>query len=103
MPDGFFNGGFKADLSTLAIPSWNGGSGLSKLFMDFGLLVIPFLVLLVKTFLKILKTMDVNNQKDQMYFILANLCFAYGYLQAGFFNFTSVTLFLLSLRYWKII
>jgi len=102
-PDGFFNGGFKADLSTLAIPSWNGGSGLSKVFMDFGLLVIPFLILLVKTFLKILKTMDANNQKDQMYFILANLCFSYGYLQAGFFNFTSVSLFLLSLRYWKII
>ena len=47
-------------------------------------------------FLKVLKTMDPENRRDQMYFILANLCFAYGYLQAGFFNFTSVTLFLLS-------
>lgn len=101
LPDGFFNGGVFADLN--AIDSWSGGSGLSKLFMDFGILVIPFLILLVRTFLKILKTLDPKNRKDQMYFILVNLCFAYGYLQAGFFNFTSVTLFLLSLRYWKII
>lgn len=72
-------------------------------WVDLGILVIPFLILLVKTFLKILKTVDANNQKDQMYFILVNLCFSYGYLQAGFFNFTSVFLFLLSLRYWKII
>jgi len=103
VPNGFYNGGFDADLSLLAIESWNGGSGLSKLFMDFGLLIIPFLSLLIGTFLKILKTMNPKNLKDQMYFILVNLCFAYGYLQAGFFNFTSVTLFLLSLRYWKII
>jgi hypothetical protein len=101
LPDGFFNGGVFADLNL--IDSWSGGSGLSKLFMDFGLLVIPFLSLLIGTFLKILKTMNPKNRKDQMYFILVNLCFAYGYLQAGFFNFTSVTLFLLSLRYWKII
>ena len=101
LPDGFFNGGVFADLNS--IDSWSGGSGLSKLFMDFGILVIPFLILLVRTFLKILKTLDPKNRKDQMYFILVNLCFAYGYLQAGFFNFTSVTLFLLSLRYWKII
>ena len=101
LPDGFFNGGVFLDLSLIV--SWSGGSGLSKLFMDFGLLVIPFLILLLKSFLKILNTMDPNNRKDQMYFILVNLCFAYGYLQAGFFNFTSVTLFLLSLRYWKII
>ena len=98
-----FNGGFDADLSKLAFEAWNGGSGLSKLFMDFGLLIIPFLSLLIGTFLKVLKTMDPENRRDQMYFILANLCFAYGYLQAGFFNFTSVTLFLLSLKYWKII
>jgi len=103
VPNGFFNGGFDADLSLLAYDSWAGGSGLSKLFMDFGLLIIPFLILLIGTFLKILKTMNPKSRKDQMYFILVNLCFAYGYLQAGFFNFTSVTLFLLSLRYWKII
>ena len=103
VPNGFFNGGFDADLSKLAYASWDGGSGLSKLFMDFGLLIIPFLSLLLGTFLKVLKTMDPENRRDQMYFILANLCFAYGYLQAGFFNFTSVTLFLLSLKYWKII
>lgn len=103
VPNGFFNGGFDADLSKLAFASWTGGSGLSKLFMDFGLLIIPFLSLLIGTFLKVLKTMDPENRRDQMYFILANLCFSYGYLQAGFFNFTSVTLFLLSLKYWKII
>lgn len=103
LPNGFFNGGFDADLAKLAFGSWTGGSGLSKLFMDFGLLIIPFLILLIGTFLKVLKTMDPENRRDQMYFILANLCFSYGYLQAGFFNFTSVTLFLLSLKYWKLI
>lgn len=103
MPSGFFNGGFDADLSLLVIPSWNGGSGLSKLFMDFGFLIVPFLILLLITFFKILDSIDTSNHMDYLYFIIVNLCFAYGYLQAGFFNFTSVSFFLLSLRYWRII
>jgi len=101
LPYGLFNGGIDAALND--IKSWSGGSGLSKVFMDLGLLVIPFAFILVQTCLKALSRINVNNQTDQMFFVLMNLSIVYAYLQAGFFNFTVVSIFLLSIRYWKIV
>ena len=41
------------------------GQDLSRLFMEFGLLKVPFLILLIFIFMKILNKMNVSNQKDQ--------------------------------------
>lgn len=100
-PFGLFNGGIDADLSN--IKSWSGGSGLSKIFMDFGLLTIPFLILFVQVCLKLVSKINIHNQRDQMYFILVNISIVYAFMQAGFFNLTVTTIFLLSIRYWRII
>ena len=103
LPFGIFNGGIEVASEDLLVQRWSGGSGLSKIFMDLGLLVVPFLLILVFSILAAFKRVKVGCKNDMVIFAIINLSFIYVYLQSGFFNFTVTGMFLLSLRYFRLI
>jgi hypothetical protein len=101
LPFGLFNGGINADLKNSF--SWSGGAGMSKLFMDLQLLIVPIFGICIFACLKAANRINRNNTIDQMVFIIFNMSIIYVYLQAGFFNFTVMGFIFLSLRYWRVI
>jgi len=103
LPYGIFNGGIDLKVSDLLNSRWSGGSGLSKIFMDLGFLIVPFLSLIILALLRAYKRVNSYNSNDLIMFFIINLSFIYGYLQAGFFNFTVSGIFILSLKYFRLI